>query len=70
MLNLLFTVSASADLTIRLWDTELWDTPSYGGISLHGHDHTISCARFLENGDFVVSASRDKAIKVWNVTTK
>jgi platelet-activating factor acetylhydrolase IB subunit alpha len=65
-----FLVSASSDLTIRLWETEVWETAGYSGQSLYGHDHTISCARFVGNGDFIVSASRDKTIKVWEVASK
>jgi WD40 repeat protein len=64
------TVSASSDLTIRLWETEAWEASGYSGQSLYGHDHTISCARFVGNGDFVVSASRDRTMKVWEVSTK
>jgi len=64
------SVSASSDLTIRLWETEVWETTGYSGQSLYGHDHTISCARFIGNGDFIVSASRDKTIKIWEVATK
>jgi platelet-activating factor acetylhydrolase IB subunit alpha len=63
-------VSASSDLTIRLWEIEAWESAGYSGQSLYGHDHTISCARFVGNGDFIVSASRDKTIKIWEVATK
>lgn len=34
-----------------------------------GHDHTVSSVEFLPTGDFLVSASRDKSIKVWEVAT-
>lgn len=34
-----------------------------------GHDHNVSGVGFLPNGDFIVSASRDKTIKMWEVAT-
>lgn len=37
--------------------------------TLHGHEHTASCVEFLPSGDQVVSCSRDKSIKVWEVAT-
>jgi WD40 repeat protein len=63
-------VSASSDLSIRLWETDSWDRPGYSGQSMFGHEHTVSCARFLSTDDFIVSSSRDKTIKVWEVATK
>lgn len=40
----------------------------YSSRTLHGHDHSISSARFVAGDDFIVSASRDCTIKVWDVT--
>lgn len=34
-----------------------------------GHDHNVSSVAFMPNGDFIVSASRDKTIKVWVMNT-
>ncbi|KAJ1855057.1 hypothetical protein LPJ73_002380, partial [Coemansia sp. RSA 2703] len=36
--------------------------------TLHGHDHCVSAVRFL-GPDKLVSASRDKTIKVWELST-
>ena len=57
------TVSCSSDLTLRIWDV----ANDYSSRTLHGHDHSISSARFVPGDDFVVSASRDCTIKVWDV---
>ena len=34
-----------------------------------GHDHNVSSVSFMPNGDFIVSSSRDKTIKLWAVAT-
>ena len=35
--------------------------------SLRGHTATISCVAISQDGKFLVSASFDKTIKVWNI---
>ena len=66
--------SCSSDLTIKLWDP----SDSYKNIrTLPGHDHSISCVRFIPSGaagaplsgNMLASASRDKDIRIWDVTT-
>lgn len=32
-----------------------------------GHDHSISSVRFMPGDDFIVSAGRDRTIRIWNV---
>lgn len=60
------TVSCSSDLTLKIWDTNNdWKNVK----TLYGHDHSISSARFLPNDDFIVSASRDRTIRVWEVAS-
>ena len=34
-----------------------------------GHDHNVSSVTFMPSGDSIVSASRDKTIKMWEVST-
>ena len=34
-----------------------------------GHDHNVSSVTFMPSGDFVVSSSRDKTIKMWELAT-
>jgi platelet-activating factor acetylhydrolase IB subunit alpha len=66
--------SCSSDLTIKLWDP----SDEYKNIrTLPGHDHSVSAVRFIPSGaagnpasgNLLVSASRDKTLKVWDVTT-
>ncbi|KAJ3067464.1 protein with putative role during mitosis [Podochytrium sp. JEL0797] len=63
--NLLAT--ASADFSIKLWDGQ----NDYKCIrTLQGHDDAVSSVSFIApRGDFLVSASRDKTIKIWEVAT-
>jgi platelet-activating factor acetylhydrolase IB subunit alpha len=58
--------SCSSDLTIKLWDPQ----NDYSNIrTLTGHDHTISSVRFTPSGTHLISASRDKTIRIWEVKT-
>ncbi|KAL1988362.1 hypothetical protein VTN96DRAFT_10045 [Rasamsonia emersonii] len=66
--------SCSSDLTIKLWDP----SDEYKNIrTLHGHDHSVSAVRFIPSGaagspassNLLVSASRDKTLRIWDVTT-
>ena len=34
-----------------------------------GHDHNVSSVTFTPSGDHLVSCSRDKTIKIWEVST-
>ena len=34
-----------------------------------GHDHNVSSISFMPSGDHLVSSSRDKTIKMWDVST-
>lgn len=34
-----------------------------------GHDHNVSSVAIMPNGDHIISASRDKTIKMWEVAT-
>ncbi|KAH0558461.1 protein with putative role during mitosis [Trichoglossum hirsutum] len=66
--------SCSSDLTIKLWDP----SDEYKNIrTLPGHDHSVSAVRFVPSGaagspstgNLLVSASRDKTLRVWDVST-
>lgn len=60
------TVTCSSDLTVKLWDT----FNEYTNVkTLHGHDHSVSSIRFMPDGENLVSASRDKTIRVWQVSS-
>ena len=66
--------SCSSDLTIKLWDP----SDDYKNIrTLPGHDHSVSAVRFVPSGaagspasgNLLVSASRDKTLRMWDVST-
>lgn len=66
--------SCSSDLTIKLWDP----SEEYKNIrTLPGHDHSVSAVRFIpsgaagapSSGNLLASASRDKTIRIWDITT-
>ena len=66
--------SCSSDLTIKLWDP----ADGYANTrTLPGHDHSVSAVRFVPSGaagspasgHLLVSASRDRTLRLWDVTT-
>jgi platelet-activating factor acetylhydrolase IB subunit alpha len=58
--------SCSSDLTIKLWDP----ANEYNNIrTLPGHEHSVSAVRFIPSGNYLVSASRDKTLRIWDITT-
>ncbi|KAI6805693.1 Nuclear distribution protein [Hortaea werneckii] len=66
--------SCSSDLTVKLWDP----ADEYKNIrTLPGHDHSVSSVRFIPSGaagaplsgNLLASASRDRTIRIWDVTT-
>jgi len=53
-------------MSIRIWDIQ----ETYSCIkTLQGHDHNVSSVTFTPSGDHVVSSSRDRSIKIWEVAT-
>lgn len=66
LLLLSFLASCSADMSIKLWDfTQTYECFK----TMLGHDHNVSSVSFVPAGDFVLTASRDKTIKMWEVAT-
>ena len=63
-LGRVLVVSCAADLFIKVWDTmNDWKNIK----TMAGHDHSISSVKFMPGDDFIVSAGRDRSIRIWNV---
>jgi len=75
-------VSCSADMSVRLWDFQTYQCVKtmHGKkmkfyliflfiFLLLGHDHNVSSVTFTPSGDHIISCSRDKTIKIWEVST-
>lgn len=43
--------------------------PYLSYLYLQGHDHNVSAVVFSPTGDHIISASRDKTVKIWEVST-
>jgi platelet-activating factor acetylhydrolase IB subunit alpha len=52
-------------MTIKLWDFTSHECVK----TMHGHDHNVSSVAFMPGSDFIVSSSRDRTIKMWEVAT-
>ena len=52
-------------MTIKLWNTQTFECSK----TLKGHDHNVSSVIFTPQGDFLISSSRDKTIKFWEIAT-
>ncbi|KAK2765233.1 protein with putative role during mitosis [Arachnomyces sp. PD_36] len=63
--------SCSSDMSIKLWGP----ADEYKNIrTLLGHEHSVSAVRFIppgatSSGNLLVSASRDKTLRIWDATT-
>lgn len=59
-------VTCSSDLFIKIWDTQNeWKNTK----TFPGHEHSVSSVRFLPGDLHIVSASRDRTIRVFEVAT-
>uniref|UniRef100_A0A093V223 Nuclear distribution protein nudF n=1 Tax=Talaromyces marneffei PM1 TaxID=1077442 RepID=A0A093V223_TALMA len=58
--------SCSSDLSIKIWNP----LEDYKNIrTLLGHEHSVSAVRFIPGRNLLTSASRDKDLRIWDVTT-
>ncbi|KAH9945803.1 dynein regulator [Epithele typhae] len=59
-------VTCSSDLFIKIWDVQNeWKNTK----TFPGHEHTVSSCRFLPGDQQIVSASRDRTIRVFDVAS-
>ena len=59
--------SGSEDKTVRLWDIH---THKLVLPPLTGHKETVSSVAFDKTGEHIISASKDRTIKVWNIASR
>ncbi|HEY2952107.1 MAG TPA: hypothetical protein VGK40_05970, partial [Verrucomicrobiae bacterium] len=55
--------SASADQTIRLWDTKTWTEMA----TLRGHEDEVYCLAFSTDGRRLITGGKDGAVRLWQV---
>ena len=60
-----FLASASADKTVKIWETNHW-TEMY---TFRGHTNSVYCLVINEDESLIISGSFDKTIKIWNVNS-
>ncbi|KAG2019972.1 miller-Dieker lissencephaly protein [Coprinopsis cinerea AmutBmut pab1-1] len=59
-------VTCSSDLFIKIWDSQNeWKNTK----TFVGHDHAVSAVRFMPGDQLIVSASRDRTIRVFDVAS-
>jgi WD40 repeat protein/tetratricopeptide (TPR) repeat protein len=56
-------VTASADQTMRLWDTATWKSSSD---PLRGHSQEVAAVAFTNDGRFLASGSKDGEVFLWD----
>ena len=64
-----YDVIKSLVLQIRLSKFETLKTTGMDVKTMAGHDHTVSPARFVPGDRFIVSASKDRAIRAFDVSS-
>lgn len=65
-----FVVSGGYDHQVRLWNVANYaEDLAIPGQFLRGHGDAVLAASFSPEGDFVVTASRDRTAKTWNAET-
>ena len=59
-------VTCSSDLFIKIWDVQNeWKNTK----TFPGHEHTVSSVRFLPGDQQIVSASRDRTIRIFDIAS-
>jgi platelet-activating factor acetylhydrolase IB subunit alpha len=59
-------VTCSSDLFIKIWDSQNeWKNTK----TFIGHEHSVSSVKFMPGDQFIVSASRDRTIRIFDVAS-
>ncbi|EKM82583.1 hypothetical protein AGABI1DRAFT_111186 [Agaricus bisporus var. burnettii JB137-S8] len=59
-------VTCSSDLFIKIWDSQNeWKNTK----TFPGHEHSVSSVRFMPGDQYIISASRDRTIRVFDVSS-
>ena len=57
--------TASADQTIKIWDTDGWRER----VVLRGHNSEVNAVSFSPDARWLASGSDDKTVRIWNLST-
>ena len=63
-------VSSSRDKTLMIWElTPDGENPGYARRSLHGHGQCVASAVLSSDGQYALSGSWDKTMRLWDLNT-
>ena len=63
-------VSSSRDKTLMIWElTPDGENPGYARRSLHGHGECVASAVLSSDGQYALSGSWDKTMRLWDLNT-
>lgn len=63
-------VSSSRDKTLMIWElTPDGENPGYARRSLHGHGQSVASAVLSSDGQYALSGSWDKTMRLWDLNT-
>ncbi|EFA79094.1 gamma tubulin [Heterostelium album PN500] len=61
---------SSNNFKITVWDLSLGEEAHYYRKTLQGHRHNIPCVDFSSCGNYLVSISIDKLVRIWDVNSQ
>lgn len=64
-----FIASASSDLTLKLWSFDPQSNRVSSVWTVKAHDKEINAITFSPDSKYIITASQDKLIKLWDVST-